>query len=272
MEIKIKLSNTEHKDLLSYCNLNDLLISEVAKKSYTTGFNIERYGLLNPSGNQEKEVVKEVIVEKRVEIPVEVIKEIVQVEYVEVPVEKIIEVVKEVPVEKIVEVIKEVPVDRVVEKIVEVIKEVPVEKVVVQEVLKEIPVEKVITKTEYVSDDTQINELLSKIQQLEDMPPKLVEVIKEVPVDRVVIQEKTVEVPVEKIVEVIKEVIVEKEVGGVDKSKLDALQSTIQKIRADNLEKDRLIKEYEKTIQDIQKFQENKQAVYLSGSNLNKTL
>jgi hypothetical protein len=33
-----------------------------------------------------------------------------------------------------------------------------------------------------------------------------------------------------------------------------------------------LIKEYEKTIQDIQKFQENKQAVYLSGSNLNKTL
>ena len=91
MEIKIKLSNTEHKDLLSYCNLNDLLISEVAKKSFTTGFNVERYGLLNPGGNQEKEVIKEVVVEKRVEIPVEVIKEIVQVEYVEVPVEKIIE-------------------------------------------------------------------------------------------------------------------------------------------------------------------------------------
>jgi hypothetical protein len=170
MEIKIKLSNTEHKDLLSYCNLNDLLISEVAKKSFTTGFNIERYGLLNPGGNQEKEVIKEVVVEKRVEIPVEVIKEIVQVEYVEVPVERV--------VEKIVEVIKEVPVERVVEKIVEVIKEVPVEKVVVQEVIKEIPVEKVITKTEYVSDDTQINELLSKIQQLEEMPPKVVEVIK----------------------------------------------------------------------------------------------
>ena len=256
MEIKIKLSNTEHKDLLSYCNLNDLLISEVAKKSFTTGFNIERYGLLNPGGNQEKEVIREVVVEKRVEIPVEVIKEIVQVEYVEVPVEKIIEVIKEVPVEKIVEVIKEVP----------------VEKVVVQEVIKEIPVEKVITKTEYVSDDTQINELLLKIQQLEDTPPKVVEVIKEVPVDRVVIQEKIVEIIKEVPVEVIKEVIVEKETGGVDKSKLDALQSTVQKIRADNLEKDRLIKEYEKTIQDIQKFQENKQAVYLSGSNLNKTL
>ena len=274
MEIKIKLSNTEHKDLLSYCNLNDLLISEVAKKSFTTGFNIERYGLLNPGGNQEKEVIKEVVVEKRVEIPVEVIKEIVQVEYVEVPVEKIIEVIKEVPVEKIVEVIKEVPVERVVEKIVEVIKEVPVEKVVVQEVIKEIPVEKVITKTEYVSDDTQINELLSKIQQLEEMPPKVVEVIKEVPVDRVVIQEKTIEVPVEKIViqekivEVIKEVVGE----GGDKSKLDALQSTVMKLRQETLEKDKKIREYEQTIQDIQKFQEDRKAVYLSGSNLNKTL
>jgi len=139
-------------------------------------------------------------------------------------------------------------------------------------VIKEIPVEKIVTKTEYVSDDTQINELLLKIQQLEDTPPKVVEVIKEVPVDRVVIQEKIVETIKEVAVEVIKEVIVEKEVGGVDKSKLDALQATVQKIRADNLEKDRLIKEYEKTIQDIQKFQENKQAVYLSGSNLNKTL
>jgi hypothetical protein len=274
MEIKIKLSNTEHKDLLSYCNLNDLLISEVAKKSFTTGFNIERYGLLNPGGNQEKEVIKEVVVEKRVEIPIETIKEIIQVEYIEVPVEKIIEVIKEVPVEKIVEVIKEVPVERVVEKIVEVIKEVPVERVVVQEVIKEIPVEKVITKTEYVSDDTQINELLSKIQQLEEMPPKVVEVIKEVPVDRVVIQEKTVEVPVEKIVvqekivEVIKEVVTE----GGDKSKLDALQSTVMKLRQETLEKDKKLREYEQTIQDIQKFQEDRKAVYLSGSNLNKTL
>ena len=265
MEVKLNLSNSEHKDLLSFCNLNDLLISEVVKKSFTTGFNIERYGLLNAGTEvKEKEVIKEVI--KYVEVPVVEEKEVIKIEYVDVPVEKI--VTKEVIVEKIVEVIKEIPVDRVVEKIVEITKEIPVEKVVIKEVIKEIPVEKIITKTEYVSDDTQINELLLKIQQLEDTPPKVVEVIKEVPVDRVVIQEKIVEVPVE----VIKEVIVEKETGGVDKSKLDALQATVQKIRADNLEKDRLIKEYEKTIQDIQKFQENKQAVYLSGSNLNKTL
>ena len=269
MEVKLTLSNSEHKDLVSFCNLNDLLVSQVVKDSFTTGFNIERYGLLN-AGNEvkEKEVIKEVI--KYVEVPVVEEKEVIKIEYVEVPVEKI--VTKEVIVEKIVEVIKEVPVDRVVEKIVEITKEIPVEKVVIKEVIKEIPIEKIITKTEYVSDDTQINELLLKIQQLEDTPPKIVEVIKEVPVDRVVIQEKIVEIIKEVPVEVIKEVIVEKETGGVDKSKLDALQATVQKIRADNLEKDRLIKEYEKTIQDIQKFQENKQAVYLSGSNLNKTL
>ena len=269
MEVKLNLSNSEHKDLISFCNLNDLLVSQVVKDSFTTGFNIERYGLLNADNEvKEKEVIKEVI--KYVEVPVVEEKEVIKIEYVEVPVEKI--VTKEVIVEKIVEVIKEVPVDRVVEKIVEITKEIPVEKVVIKEVIKEIPVEKIVTKTEYVSDDTQINELLLKIQQLEDTPPKVVEVIKEVPVDRVVIQEKIVETIKEVPVEVIKEVIVEKEVGGVDKSKLDALQATVQKIRADNLEKDRLIKEYEKTIQDIQKFQENKQAVYLSGSNLNKTL
>jgi hypothetical protein len=300
MEIKVKLSTVEHKDLLSYCNLNDLLISEVVKKSFTTGFNIERYGLLNTGGIEEKQVVKEVIVEKRVEIPVEVIKEIVQVEYVDVPVEKIVEVVKEVPVEKIVEVIKEVPVEKIViqEKIVEVIKEVPVEiikeiikevpveKVVIQEVIKEVPVEKVVTKTEYISDNTQVNELLSKIQQLEDMPPRVVEVIKEVPVDRVVIQEKIIEtikeVPVEVIkeiikevevpVEVVKEIIIEKESDGNWKPKLDALQNTVHKLKQDNIEKDKKIREYEQTIQDIQKFQEDKKAVYLSGSNLNKTL
>ncbi|MBO4448821.1 MAG: hypothetical protein J5807_04980 [Kiritimatiellae bacterium] len=74
----------------------------------------------------EKEVVKEIPVERIVEKEVRV----------EVPVEKIVEkeVVKEVPVEKIVE----VPVEKIVEKEVRV--EVPVEKIVV----KEVPVEKIV--------------------------------------------------------------------------------------------------------------------------------
>ena len=202
MEIKINLSTAEHKDLLSYCNLNDLLISSVVKDSFTTGFNIERYGLLNTGGIREKQVEKEVIVEKRVEIPVEVIKEVVRIEYVEV--------------EKPIEVIKEVIVDRIVEKVVEVIKEVPV------------------------------------IQQLETKEPEVKEVIREV--------------------EVIKEIVIEKEGDSNLKPKLDALQSTVQKLKQDNIEKDKKIREYEQTIQDIQKFQEEKKAMFLRGSNLDDKL
>jgi hypothetical protein len=254
MEYKLGLSSTENKDLISYCNLNDLRISEVIKKSYLEGFRIERYGLLNVGGTQEKQEVKEVFVEKRVEIPVEVIKEVVKVEYVDVPVEKI--VTKEV----------------IVEKIVEITKEVPVEKIVIQEVIKEVPVEKVVEKIIKVSDDNQINELLLKIQQLENTPPKVVEVIKEVPVDKVVIQEKIVEVVKEVPVEVVKEIIIEKEGDNNLKPKLDALQLTVQKLKQDNIEKDRIIKEYEKTIEDIQKFQGETKAMYLKGSNLDDKL
>jgi hypothetical protein len=270
MEYKLTLSTTENKDLISYCNLNDLRISEVIKKSYLEGFRIERYGLLNLGGTQEKQEVKEVFVEKRVEIPVEVVKEVVKIEYVDVPVEKI--VTKEVVVEKIVEVIKEIPVERVVEKIVEITKEVPVEKIVIQEVVREVPVEKVVEKIVQVSDDTQINELLSKIQQLENTPSKVVEVIKEIPVDKVVIQEKVVEVIKEVPVEVIKEIVIEKEGDSNLKPKLDALQLTVQKLKQDNIEKDKTIREYEQTIQDIQKFQDEKKAMFMRGSNLDDKL
>lgn len=101
---------------------------------FKQGFDIKRYGLLGKTLNDgEKDLIKEVIVEKRVEIPVEVIKEV----------EKIVEV----PVERIVEVIKEV------EKIVEVV--------------KEIPVEKIVTKTEYISDKKTENELGEIISTLE---------------------------------------------------------------------------------------------------------
>jgi hypothetical protein len=205
-------------------------------------------------GTQEKQEVKEVFVEKRVEIPVEVIKEVIKIEYVDVPVEKI--VTKEV----------------IVEKIVEITKEVPVEKIVIQEVVKEVPVEKVVEKIIKVSDDNQINELLLKIQQLENTPPKVVEVIKEIPVDKVVIQEKVVEVIKEVPVEVVKEIIIEKESDGNWKPKLEALQLTVQKLKQDNIEKDKTIREYEKTIEDIQKFQGETKAMYLKGSNLDDKL
>ena len=241
MEIKINLSNTEHKDLISYCNLNDLLVSSVVKDSFTTGFNIERYGLLNVNQEvKEKEVIKEVI--KYVEIPVVEEKEVIRIEYVEVLVEKV--VTKEVIVEKIVEVIKEISSTPTEIKVIEY-----VDREVIKEVIKEVFVPNIVNIWD--KPEPEIKEVIVE---------KIIEVIKEV--------EKIVEVPVE----VIREVIIEKEVGGVDKSKLEALQSTIQKIRSENLEKDRLIKEYEKTIQEIQEFKDGKRAVYLSGSNLNKTL
>jgi hypothetical protein len=244
MEYKLNLSSTENKDLISYCNMNDLRISEVIKKSYLEGFNIERYGLLNTGGIREKQVEKEVIVEKRVEIPVEVIKEVVRIEYVEVPVEKIVEIIKEIPglpVET--EVIKYV--DREVIKEVKV--EVPVEKIVYIYDKKE---EEVVTK-----EETNCDEFLSKIQELESRKPEVIEVIKEVPV------------------EVIKEIIIEKESTDIGlKSKLDAIQNTVQKLKLDNIEKDKKIKEYEKTIEDIQKFQTDRKAAFLKGSNLDDTL
>ena len=345
MDVKINLSSTEHKELISFCNLNDLLVSETVKKSYLNGFNIERFGLLN-SGQEtiEKEVIKEVIkyvevpvveekevikieyievekpVEKIKEVPVEVIKEVVKIEYVDVPVEKIVEVTKEVPIERIVEVIKEVPVERVVEKIVEVTKEVPVEKVVIKEVIKEVPVEKAVyitdqeemkskifqkeqefeeqrkifsTKTQEMENIFQNEkiELLSKIQQLENTPPQMIEVVREVnvevPVEVIkevvveVIKEVNVEVPVEVIREVIREVrvevpvevIVEKENNDSSlKPKFDALQNTVQKLRQEILDKDKLIKEYQNTIDDIQRYQGETKAVYLKGSNLDNKL
>ena len=244
MEYKLNLSSTENKDLISYCNMNDLRISEVIKKSYLEGFNIERYGLLNTGGIREKQVEKEVIVEKRVEIPVEVIKEVVMIEYVEVPVDRIVEIIKEVPSPPVeTEVIKYV--DREVIKEIKV--EVPVEKIVYIYDKKE---EEVVTK-----EETNCDEFLSKIQELESRKPEVIEVIKEVPV------------------EVVKEIIIEKESTDIGlKSKLDAIQNTVQKLKLDNIEKDKKIKEYEKTIEDIQKFQTDRKAAFLKGSNLDDTL
>jgi hypothetical protein len=244
MEYKLNLSSTENKDLISYCNMNDLRISEVIKKSYHEGFNIERYGLLNTGGIREKQVEKEVIVEKRVEIPVEVIKEVVRIEYVEVPVDRIVEIIKEVPSPPVeTEVIKYI--DR--EVITEVKVEVPVEKIVYIYDKKE---EEVVTKVE-----TNCDEFLSKIQELESRKPEVIEVIKEVPV------------------EVVKEIIIEKESTDIGlKSKLEAIQNTVQKLKQDNIEKDNKIREYEKTIEDIQKFQTDRKAAFLKGSNLDDTL
>ena len=120
-----------------YCKLNSIEdVDGFVKKCFDTGFNIEKYGLLGKTLNEdekdlktgivgEKQVIREVIVKKRVEIPVEVIKEVEKI--VEVPVE----VIKEIIVEK--------------------------------EIIKEVPVEKIVT----IYDNSSENELFGKIEQLE---------------------------------------------------------------------------------------------------------
>jgi hypothetical protein len=117
---------TLDNEFLKYCEINNITDPEkLAKEIFQKGFTIVKYGEI-PNGLRgqntiiEKEVIREVIVEKFidriVEKPIEVIKEVIK----EVP----IEVIKEVPIEikgdtQIVtkEVIKEVTVDKIVEVI-----------------------------------------------------------------------------------------------------------------------------------------------------------
>ena len=162
------------------------------------------------------------------------------------------------------------------------------------EVVKEIPVEVIVTKTEYISDDSKLNELLLNIQQLESEKQifstklqecdgkaqifstittenenifhyKMSKKDEELDELRRTLDEHLAKPPVE--------VVVEKETtDNSSKSKLDALQNTLAKVRQETLEKDKKIKELEQTIQEIQKFQDNQQAVYLKGSNLDDKL
>jgi hypothetical protein len=168
----------------------------------------------------------------------EVIEKIVEkevIKYVEVPKE----VIKEVVRTEYIEVPKEV------EKIVEIIKEIPSppkEVKVIEYVDREVVKEVFVTNLDNFCDKNHYEELLQKIKELENRPPE------------------------------IKEIIVEKIINTDNKTKLDALQSTIQKLRQETLEKDKIISEYEKTIKDIEQFQENKKAFFLNGSNLDDKL
>ena len=121
--MKKKHSLILDNEFLIYCEINGIEnIDKLAKETFERGFSLLKYGE-TPTGNstiKEKivEVIKEVIVEKQ--LPPEI-------KYVDR------EVIKEVPVEKIVEVIKEVPIQikgdtQVITK--EVIKKVPIEKIV----------------------------------------------------------------------------------------------------------------------------------------------
>jgi hypothetical protein len=207
--LTITLSKEQTKEVIRYCQLNDIDPDAFLVECFNQGFLIEKNGLIGKTGGvQEKWVEKEVIVEKRVEIPVEVIKE----------------------VEKIVEVIKEVPVESVVEKVVEVIKEVPVEVIVEKEI--------------YITDDEQVNELGGKIDKLEEEKNELLFKIQQLDLNK----------PKE-----------------VDKSKLQGLQDTIQKLLSDNKEKSDKILQLEKSLLELEGMAYQK-GILLRSSNLNDNL
>ena len=84
----INLTQKEIKDIQRFCDLNKIEdIPTFLHACAWKGYEVEKFGLLGKTGGiQEKWVEKEVIREKRVEIPVEVIKEVIK----EVPVEKVV--------------------------------------------------------------------------------------------------------------------------------------------------------------------------------------
>ena len=137
--------------------------------------------------------------------------------------------------------------------------EVEVIKYVDREVIKEVFIEVPVTNV----DKNREEELLSKIGELETENKIFSTKLDECGEEIKIFSTKMVEM---------ENIFQNKTSDSTLKPKLDALQKTVQKLREEIIGKDRLVKEYEKTIEDIQKFQENKQAVYLKGSNLDDKL
>ena len=143
-----------------------------------------------------------------------------------------IEVIREIRVEVPVEVIKEVEVIREVIK--EIVKEVPVETIKEVEVIK------------YVDREVRVDVPVPIIDEIGDKPEPII---------------------VEKIVEVIKEVPVEK-----PNDKVLLLQETLQTLKKELSLKNTRIEELENKNKQLESIKVSQGAVYLKGSNLNKTM
>ena len=203
----------------AYCSVNNIEnVDDFVYKCFKQGFDIEKYGFLGKTlnegekhlktgGIEEKQVIKEVIVEKRVEVPVEVIKEI------------------------------------------------PVEKVVIQEVIKEVPIDRVIEKEIYITDDTQVNELLLKIQQLEQE-----------------ISTKTTEIDTIRQEFSTKTQEMENNFQNTDNDKLQMLQQTITNLNVEIRDLKIKNKELENKILNQPKIDNQMNARFHGGSNLNDNL
>jgi DNA repair exonuclease SbcCD ATPase subunit len=231
MNVTLNLNPKEYQDLIKYCEINELTIDDIVKKSYLEGFMIEKYGLLGGAGGtKEVEVIKEVI------------------KYVEVPVVE----EKEVPVTNLDNICDNTQENELLLKI----QQLESDKQLFSTKLDECngEVQKFSTKTTEMENIFQ-NKMSKKDEELDELRQELDKQLDRPPVEKIV------------------EVVVENEsTDNSLKPKLDALQTTLAKVRQETLEKDKKIRELEQTIQEIQKLQENKQAIYFNGSNLNNKL
>jgi len=246
-------------DILQYCKINNIEdVSMFVTQCFKQGFDIKKYGFLGNSLNEgEKHLKTEVIVEKRVEIPVEVIKE------VEVPVEiKVIEYV---------------------------------DREVVKEVLVEVPKEKIVTKIEYISDKKSENELLLKIQELEQTIFHLnddleserqefstkTEKMSKIFQDEMSNKDDNLDELRHNLDVMLDELTKEKEKNNVveipvelntDNPKQKMLESTLQNLRKELSQKNQTIDELIQKNKLLESQLNNKNAVYLKGSNLNERI
>jgi len=249
----LNVNSKYENDILQYCKLNNIEdVSLFITQCFKQGFDIKKYGFLGNSVNEgEKHLITEVIVEKRIEIPVEVIKEVI--------VEKEIIVEKEV----IKEVIKEVPVEKIVTKI-----EYICDKNTENELLLKIQqLEETIfhlndnleserqefsTKTQEMENIFQ-DKISNKDKSLDELRRNLDEVLDKPPV------------------EIIKEVEVIKEVEQPN-DKLKMLSETLMKLRSQLKDNDDEILQ----LKDLNKQMEMRLnptgAVYLKGSNINENI
>ena len=162
----LNVNSKYENDILQYCKINNIEdVSMFVTQCFKQGFDIKKYGFLGNSLNEgEKHLKTEVIVEKRVEVPVEVIKEVKVIEYVDR------EVVKEVLVE--------VPKEKIVTKI---------EYISDKESENELLLKIQQLETEMSKKDESLDELRRNLDEVLDRPPieiiKEVEVVKEVTTD-----------------------------------------------------------------------------------------
>jgi hypothetical protein len=245
----LNVNSKYENDILQYCKLNNIEdVSLFITQCFKQGFDIKKYGFLGNSVNEgEKHLITEVIVEKRIEIPVEVIKEVI--------------VEKEIIVEK--EVIKEVPVEKIVTKI-EYISDKNTENELLLKIQQleetifhlndnlESERQEFSTKTQEMENIFQ-DKISNKDKSLDELRRNLDEVLDKPPV------------------EIIKEVEVIKEVEQPN-DKLKMLSETLMKLRGQLKDKDDEILQ----LKDLNKQMEMRLnptgAVYLKGSNINENI